>query len=208
MSDRDVDQRIRAYLLAGDFGSRGRLPSERELAQALGISRPALREALKTLQDLGVIEVRRGDGAYLSSLEFDDLLEVRERLEPLAAQLAAAGRNAEHVHGLRDAVAQMETSLDDPVAFGAANEQVHRILADASGNLVLRRTLEQLGEMARFARRTTVQNPHTRNRTLIDVRELAEHVIAGQPAKAEAAMRRHLRHLATAPIHESEARVA
>ena len=121
MPHSDIDQRVRDYLLAGDFGSRGRLPSERDLAHELRISRPALRETLKSLTDLGLIEVRRGDGAYLSSLEFADLLAVRARLEPLAAQLAAARRTGGDIAVLQDAIAQMEHSVDDPAAFAAAD---------------------------------------------------------------------------------------
>jgi GntR family transcriptional regulator, transcriptional repressor for pyruvate dehydrogenase complex len=198
VSDRDVDERVRAYLLAGDFGSRRRIPSERDLALELGISRPALREALKTLSDLGVLEVRRGDGAYLAFPDSSDLLHVRERLEPLAAKLAAANLTTEDITGLRGAIAQMETSLDHPSAFAAGDEQVHQILADASGNAVLQRTLEQLSDMARFSRQATVKDPRARAETLADVHELVAHVVAGQGDEAEAAMHRHLQHLAAA----------
>jgi GntR family transcriptional repressor for pyruvate dehydrogenase complex len=200
VADRDVDERVRAYLLAGDFGSRRRIPSERDLALELGISRPALREALKTLSDLGVLEVRRGDGAYLALLDSSDLLQVRERLEPLAAKLAATRCTSEDIAGLQRAIAQMQASLDDPTVFAAADEQVHRILAEACGNLVLQRTLEQLSEMARFARRATVRDPRTRAETLVDVERLVERVMAGDADEAAAAMRQHLQHLAAAHL--------
>lgn len=211
MSDRDVDERVRAYLLAGDFGSRRRIPSERDLALELGISRPALREVLKSLSDLGVIEVRRGDGAYLALLDSSDLLQVRERLEPLAAKLAAGNCTSADIAGLQRALARMGASVDHPSAFAAADEQVHRILADACGNLVLQRTLEQLSEMARFARRNTVRDPRTRAETLVDVQNLVEHVVAGDPDEAEVAMRQHLQHLAAAHLGraaEAEANAA
>src|ERR1700680_2537838 len=120
--------RIRELIVSGSWGPGDRLPKESELAAQLGLSRNSLREAVRALSQLRVLEVRQGDGTYVSSLEPDlllestgfishlllgdtalDLYEVRRILEAAAASLAAArideggqvglGRSLERVRG-------------------------------------------------------------------------------------------------------------
>src|ERR1700682_959187 len=101
--------RIRELIVSGSWGPGDRLPKESELAAQLGLSRNSLREAVRALSQLRVLEVRQGDGTYVSSLEPDlllestgfvshlllgdtavELYEVRRILEAAAAALAAA----------------------------------------------------------------------------------------------------------------------
>src|SRR6202171_2729723 len=101
--------KIRELIVSGSWGPGDRLPKESELAAQLGLSRNSLREAVRALSQLRVLEVRQGDGSYVSSLEPDLLLEstgfishlllgdtalalyeVRRILEASAAALAAA----------------------------------------------------------------------------------------------------------------------
>src|SRR5438132_7779091 len=101
-------ERIRQIIMSGEWGPGARLPRESELAARLGISRNSLREAVRALSLVRVLEVRQGDGTYVSSLEPDlllestrfvahllqdhtvlELFEVRRLLEPAAAALAA-----------------------------------------------------------------------------------------------------------------------
>ena len=101
-------QKIREMITSGDLGPGDRLPPEKELSERLGLSRNSLREAVKALEVIRVLDVRRGDGTYVTSLEPRLLLEamsfvvdlhtdrsvleifgVRRILEPAAAALAA-----------------------------------------------------------------------------------------------------------------------
>ena len=101
--------KIRERIVSGSWGPGDRLPKESELAAELGLSRNSLREAVRALSQLRVLEVRQGDGTYVSSLEPDlllestgfvthlllgdtalELFEVRRLLEGAAAALAAA----------------------------------------------------------------------------------------------------------------------
>jgi DNA-binding FadR family transcriptional regulator len=191
-----TDERLRALLLEGDFGSSGRLPSEREMAEQLGISRPALREALRRLSELGIVEVRRGAGAFMTTVDLHELADVRLRLEPMAAELAAIHRTDAQLEQLRAAVVRLAETIDDPVAFAATDAHVHGLLATAAGNRVLARTLGTLDELAAYSRATTAGDRGVRRRTLADLRSVVGHVAARRPEQAAAGMRRHVARVA------------
>jgi DNA-binding FadR family transcriptional regulator len=105
----DAIERIREFVASGEWGPGDRLPRETDLAKQLGVSRNSLREAVRALSLARVLEVRQGDGTYVSILEPGELLaptlsaapllghraelfEVRRMLEPEAAAMAALGR--------------------------------------------------------------------------------------------------------------------
>src|SRR6266404_1431793 len=107
VTDEAIDK-IQKLIISGSWGPGDRLPKETELAAQLGLSRNSLREAVRALSQLRVLEVKQGDGTYVSSLEPDLLLEstrfvshlladrtiievfeVRRLLEPAAAALAS-----------------------------------------------------------------------------------------------------------------------
>src|SRR6476646_2849151 len=116
----DAIEAIHELIASGAWGPGTRLPREADLAKQLGLSRNSLREAVRALSLARVLEVKQGDGTYVSSLEPGELLaptlsathllrgrtvlelfEVRRMLEPEAAALAAAVRNEEVVVALR-----------------------------------------------------------------------------------------------------------
>src|SRR5437764_11129494 len=115
----DAIDKIRELIVSGAWGPGDRLPKESELAAQLGLSRNSLREAVRALSQLRVLEVRQGDGTYVSSLKPGELLEptlsathllrgrtvlelfeVRRLLEPEAAAVAARRGSAELLAGL------------------------------------------------------------------------------------------------------------
>src|SRR5215831_14347604 len=127
----DAIERIRDFVATGEWGPGTRLPRETDLARQLGISRNSLREAVRALSLTRVLEVRQGDGTYVSSLEPDELLEptlsnthllrgrtvlelfeVRRILEPHAAAVAAERGGAEVVKALRDELDRMYAAED------------------------------------------------------------------------------------------------
>src|SRR5438876_6020181 len=134
-------ERIRQIIMSGEWGPGARLPRESELAARLGISRNSLREAVRALSLLRVLEVRQGDGTYVTSLEPDlllestrfvahlladktvvELFEVRRLLEPATAALAAV-RMDEAGH------AALRRELDRMTAAGGVEDWVE---ADAA----------------------------------------------------------------------------
>ena len=137
----DVTPRIRELIVQKGLTRGDRLPSERELAADLGVSRPALREGLRHLIDLGVLQPRRGSGTYIAGADNEDLLDVRDRLEPHAARLAARSRTAIDL-------AAFDRILDDLRAGDQTSYNELRLaLGAASGNSVLAHAISNLVEL-------------------------------------------------------------
>ena len=162
--------KIREMIVSGRWRPGDRLPREADLAIQLGLSRNSLREAVRALALVRVLEVRQGDGTYVSSLEPDlllettsfvahllqdhtvlELFEVRRLLEPAAAALAAVRMDDE---GRR----QLEAELDRMKAADAVEELLdadmafHSVIAGAAGNAVLSSLLDGLAARTMRAR--------------------------------------------------------
>lgn len=203
--------KIKDMIRSGDLRPGDRLPPEKELSEVLGLSRSSLREAVKALEIVRVLDVRRGDGTYvtslspsllLESLSFvldvhqDDsmleLFEVRRILEPAAAAMATPRITPADVAHLRDLVAQVDgtTSVDELVA----NDIVfHRYIAERSGNAYLTRLLDTLSSSTLRARvwRGLTQEGSV-ERTLTEHRAIVDALEAGDATLAAAQMTVHV----------------
>lgn len=163
-------ERIKQMIIDGELRPGDRLPPERELGERLGLSRNSLREAVKALEVMRVLDVRRGDGTYVTSLEPDllldvigfvvdlqhdstvlELLEVRAILEPQAAAMAAHHITDADIETLRDLVdaAREANTIEELVANDM--EFHHRITAIA-GNQYLASVLRTLSTGTHRAR--------------------------------------------------------
>jgi GntR family transcriptional repressor for pyruvate dehydrogenase complex len=152
-----------------------KLPPERELAAALGVSRPSLRQALKALQILGVIRCRQGDGCYLASsttdimkrpLEFalalkgttrKDLFETRQTIEVRLAGLAAERRTEEDCDHIRNALAAMKDSMGIPAQWIQHEMRFHDCIMRAAKNEVMTTIMEMLSRILIESRRESVR---------------------------------------------------
>jgi GntR family transcriptional repressor for pyruvate dehydrogenase complex len=191
----DLVDRIRtrlAELAAPD----GRLPSERALAELLEVSRPALREAMRRLVDLGLVDARRGSGTFLVRVDLEELLVVRRALEPVAARLAARHATDDERARVSQLVTQLARAQRHPERFAALDLELHRTVARASHNRVLIACLDDLDQMLRASRAQTAGDPATRRATLDDLRRLSAAIAAGRGPAAGAAMRAHLDRIA------------
>ncbi|MER6674129.1 FCD domain-containing protein [Streptomyces sp. NPDC000983] len=169
VTQRAVEE-IKALIAGGRLEPGERLPTERDLAARLGISRSSMREAIRALTVLGVLEARHGSGIYVTRLEAGDLLEgfgvvaelargerlvelleVRRSLESTAAALAAAritpGQLAEVERHLKAMGA-----TDDPDEILAHDLAFHRAVAEAAGNATMAAILEGLSSRTFRAR--------------------------------------------------------
>ncbi|WP_141577662.1 FadR/GntR family transcriptional regulator [Actinomadura sp. WMMA1423] len=151
----ELTRRLLSYLLSGELAPGQRIPSERQLAEALSAGRSTVREAIKSLSLLGLLEQRVGDGTYLSRSSSDllpqviewglllgekrleDLLEARYVLEVQLAGWAAERRTDEQLRRLVESAHEMEVAGDDFDAYVQADIAFHLQLAEASGNSVL-----------------------------------------------------------------------
>jgi GntR family transcriptional regulator, transcriptional repressor for pyruvate dehydrogenase complex len=149
-------------IVSGSWRPGDRLPKESELAAQLGLSRSSLREAVRALSLVRVLEVRQGDGTYVTSLEPDlllestrflthlfseqtvlELFEVRRLLEPAATALAAVRLHADGLDQVRRQLERM-IQADTVEELVEADAAFHSIICKASGNAVLSSLLETL----------------------------------------------------------------
>jgi GntR family transcriptional repressor for pyruvate dehydrogenase complex len=157
-------EKIRERIASGQWGPGARLPREADLAAQLGLSRSSLREAVRALSLVRVLEVRQGDGTYVSSLEPDlllgettrfatdllrgqtvvELFEVRRLLEPGAAALAAQRMGDEGGAELKRELDRMFAAGDHVEELVEADAAFHDVIARAAGNAVLRSLLQSL----------------------------------------------------------------
>ncbi|MDH2427703.1 FadR/GntR family transcriptional regulator [Sphaerisporangium sp. TRM90804] len=161
VTDAAID-RIKGMIVSGELAPGARLPKEADLAERLGLSRNSLREAVRALSLINVLDVRQGDGTYVTSLEprllldalsfvvdfhrDDTVLEffqVRRILEPEAAAMAATAMAPPDIEELR---AILDALPDDPsVEELVANDlEFHQRIATGSGNTVLSSLIESL----------------------------------------------------------------
>jgi DNA-binding FadR family transcriptional regulator len=155
-------ERIKEMIVSGELRPGGRLPKEADLAERLGLSRNSLREAVRALSLIRVLDVKHGDGTYVTSLQpevlldtvgfiidfhRDDsvlyLLQVRRILEPAATAMAATAMNDEQLDALSALVDSMNNATD--VNDLIANDlEFHRQIAVGCGNPVLASLIESL----------------------------------------------------------------
>jgi GntR family transcriptional repressor for pyruvate dehydrogenase complex len=188
----EVSDRLRTLLDERGLGPGDRLPSERTLALELGISRAGLREGLRRLSALGLLEARRGSGHYLTAADLTDLLEVRIRLEPFAAGLAAVRREDRDLARIEELLAELRATKSDAGRFAATDLDLHQAVVAAARSAPLRILLDALSDLLRYSRTRTAPQLEMRSRAIADVQILVQAIRERDSCRAEAAMRAHL----------------
>ncbi len=163
----EVTQKLLEYLLSGAIKPGSRLPSERQLSEALGMGRSTLRESLKALTVLGLLDVRQGDGTFLRRADSTllphviewslllgekwtmDLIEARQKIEVITAELAAQRRDHYAVEELRTIMERLRQAGTNYQAFVDADVAFHLKLAEIAKNSVLRDILSSIQALLR-----------------------------------------------------------
>ncbi len=201
-----VVRKLEALIASGEWTVGSRIPTEVELMDRLRVSRNTLREAIRSLVHVGLLESRVGDGTYVrafSELEAPltrrahragavDAVELRAVLERGAARLAAARRNSSDVKKLRELLQRQRQAglAGDRTAYADADYQLHRAVVSCSGNALLAEVYEHLGGALKLA-----VSPDLWDRALA-LREINLHaalvaaIEAGDPTAAEIAAER------------------
>lgn len=205
-------EKIKDMIVRGELTPGARLPPEKELAERLGLSRSSMREAVKALELIRVLDVRRGDGTYVTSLEprllleaiafvvdlhtDDSLLEifaVRRVLESHAARLAAQRASAEDLAELDSEIRGVDPDTD-VASLIAHDVRFHSAIARAAGNDYLASLLASLTSQtvrARVWRGLTqegaLQRTLDEHRTILDAIAAADIGLAGSAAELHVA---------------------
>lgn len=208
LSDRVV-ARIRDLLAEEHLEPGDRLPPEREMARLLGVSRPVLREAVKTLEAQGQLLVRHGQGVFvaesaesltrqrLENLEvsLDELFAMREVLEVPAAAWAAENATPDDIAVLARAFEEEEAARQPPIDFerlAALDSAFHLRIVEMAKNRFLAQTLGILQDMIARGMETTLAVPGRVQASAKDHRLLFEAISGGDPEAAKAAVLRHV----------------
>ena len=164
LSDK-LAQRIRGMIQKGDYGQGDRLPPIMEMAKRFGVGHPTIREALKKLETMGIVEIRHGSGVYVSRSEevlvlaspdypgtvtkklLLDLIDTRMPLEMKSVAEAVKYATLDDLVEMRRLLKQAGDNFDDDIVLNETNMGFHRQIAIASGNTVLLQLLDVLRDL-------------------------------------------------------------
>jgi len=202
---------IKQMITDGRLAPGQQLPSERALSEMLGLSRPTVREAIRALVAMHILEVRPGTGTFVSSLDLeellrpmhfvlglqteqslDDLFEVRLLLEPDAAALAAERALPEEIEAIRQAVEATQDANISHEELLRSDVELHRAIAEASHNPLLVSLLASISALGYESRAMTVKIPGVAERTHLEHEAIADAIGARAPDRARAAMLEHV----------------
>ncbi len=206
-----IAQQIEESILNGQLKPGDQLPAERELAQQFGVSRTAVREAVKALREKGLVEAYSGKGTFVTngtsqairqSLDLMvkigqpdglvSLVEVREILEPEIAARAATRVEEQDLASMREAIAVMDQSQKDPDAFIEADLDFHLALAEAAGNPIILSLIDSIVGLLREQRMRIFCVQGGPERGQYHHKRILDAVERRDPEAARQAMRAHL----------------
>jgi GntR family transcriptional repressor for pyruvate dehydrogenase complex len=202
----EIVRRIRSgELLVGQ-----KLPPERVLADQLGVSRTALREALRTLESMGCVRSTKGDGNYINSVSPEhialpfaamlsqdkqlaaDIIQVRQYLEVHMASMAATRATKEQLAHMYGAILDMQSQIEQGGNGIEGDNRFHLEIAKASQNKAFSIIVELLAELLAESRQATLNIPGQPAKSVADHLTIFGAIQAGSEAAAEAAMAEHL----------------
>lgn len=185
-----------------------RLPPERELAEALGVSRASLAQALVALEVVGVVQVRHGDGAVVAARPggseglvkavrahhdaLPDIIDARSALEAKLAALAAQRRTDEDMAAIDEAIAQMEAEARAGERGLEGDRAFHAAVTRAGHSPVLARLMGEIGELIIETRIESLSQPGRPLKSVAMHRDIAEAIRRGDAAAAASAMSHHI----------------
>ena len=190
---------LRDYIQFQELKTGKKLPPERTLASILKVGRPSLREAIKALSILGILESRRGDGTYIQSLgplmsgwpstveiperglNMLELLEMRKMFEPRAAGLAAARASVEDLRNIERTRIAIEEAGSDWNSIGDLDLALHQLIVTSAGNSILSETYGTLRPLLLKSREITTHTAPGEERMKSDHRAIVDALVRREP---------------------------
>jgi GntR family transcriptional regulator, transcriptional repressor for pyruvate dehydrogenase complex len=203
---RQIERLILKKLKPGD-----KLPSERDLAETLQVSRSSIRDAILGLELLGMVEPRQGAGTIVRELATDsitnpfadalkrrqksvrELLDFREMLEPPLAARAAMHASADEISEMEEILQRQEEKQGQGEVTIAQDAEFHYSVALASGNGVVLKVIDTLMELLRDTRERSLQVEGRSQKSIAGHRRILAAIKRRNPEAANAAMRRHIK---------------
>jgi GntR family transcriptional repressor for pyruvate dehydrogenase complex len=206
-----IAERILGHIAAERLRPGDRLPPERDLAGLLGVSRPSLREALRSLQVSGHVVVRHGSGAYVAEprtalalrrslaehkLTLEELYDMREVVEPPAAEWSARRRDPDRLAAVQSAFDDLDrASRADPVdheRLQILDTAFHLRIVEAAGNRFLSQTLGVLHDVLAAGMSTTLTIPGRLEKSRADHERILRAIVSGDAPAARRATKAHV----------------
>lgn len=210
----EVLTQINKFIREGKLIPGDRLRGEREMAAELGVSRTTLREALRTMELLGLVEIKPGGGTFIRDVQLNDVIsplalalsveptrleelwETRITLEVECAGLAALRASEEDVRRISHALDDMQAHLEDLNAYAKADMRFHYMVAQASQNSMMNRLLQtfivHISELIKKAGPIRFSHDIGGKRTLQEHKTLYQAILQQDAEQARQLMRRHL----------------
>lgn len=210
----DIGKQIARYIIRGDLAPGTLLEPEGILIEEFGVSRAVVREALRSLAQVGLVEMRQGrrtqvqperewnllDPMVLTSFREEGLIEplihdfmwIRKLLEPEIAAEAARNTSSELVSDLEHLVEKMEGLLEDKEAFFEEDVKFHNRLAAATNNKILCHLIETITYLFNIGRDISLEQTATPAGSLEGHRQILEQIKAGNVGDAREAMAAHI----------------
>lgn len=193
-----------------------KLPAERELAATMHVSRPVLREALRALAIMKVVDIRQGAGTFVTALEPQQLvshldfvfakdvvalaqvLETRRIVEVGNVRLAARRISPDQIERLVAIVGDLRAAVDDADLFSSLDISFHDVVCEAAGNFLLAQFMSIINTLAKVSRERTGAARSFRQRVLRDHQHILEALRNHDPDGAALHMTAHLDHVEAA----------
>ncbi len=215
-----VIEQISALIRSGSIKPGDKLPSEREMAEQLGVSRPPLREAIRVLEYAGIVETRYGDGIYVKNAEMPlesnpvfsrllhqyslkEMIEMRKVVELAAVRFAAERATDEDIETLRGIQRRTEDAVGDMEAFVECDFLFHSSIAEATGNSMLFRTVQTMRKMMGQFNRELLSSEDYRLGVCRQHAAILACIARRESAKAAAALEKHLDNVVNMAMHQS-----
>ncbi len=205
-----IVEHITSLIMSGELKAGDKLPAERELALSLGVSRTALREAVRTLSLMDLLSVKQGGGTFVTELvpgsfmkplspmlsmgkmNILELIEARRIIEPKAASLCAGRSNEKDIAEINGIVDEMRAGLKSMRRFNDLDLMFHMSVAKGAHNSVISATLDAIKD-AMYEQVQEIQSlPGAQERALLFHSAMAEAITARDCAKAEKLMLEHM----------------
>jgi len=205
-----VANRLLELIRSGNLKAGDKLPTETELGTALHVSRPVIREALRSLSIMGIVESRQGGRCYVTDLKpsrllgplqlviavdetnVDALFEARVLVEGELLRLGVGQLQATDLRRLKDLVKAGYDVVGDPVGFRLLDHEFHSMLMRLAANPFLERMAETLYELGMEYRRAASQTPGVIDRSVREHEAIVDALVQGDATQAVAAMKTHL----------------